>query len=148
MWNKGDVTRLACVASRFLSKLSELGKRGNSDNKPQSRFTSAQKNSVTRHATQAITRPEQSMAITARVTWLCACARFLPWVGVRVCHLLLLLFKWFGVYWGQMMQNFNSLFKIIGPIKIGSESAVNENPFAIFEIVHPIPSGWIPVPVH
>ena len=38
------------------------------------------------------------------------------------------------------MQNFNSLFKIIGPIKIGSESAVNENPFPIFEIVHPIPS--------
>ena len=34
-------------------------------------------------------RPKQlSMAATARVMWL---AR--PWVGVRMCHLLLLLFK-------------------------------------------------------
>ena len=44
------------------------------------------------------------------------------------------------------MLNFNSLFERIGSIKqwcqkIGSESAKNKNPFPVFEIVHPIPSG-------
>ena len=39
------------------------------------------------------------------------------------------------------MHNFNSLFKITGSLKKGPEGAKNKNPFPIFEIVHPIPSG-------